>query len=70
MIAVLPDSLFAIGMGFVMLFTAMLAILVSDPAYKMMFGSFATICLGVCAYKLDNVSQRLRKNNDNNRKPN
>lgn len=66
----LPDSLFGIGMGFVMLFTAMLVIVVPQPEYKVMFGFFATICLLVCAYKLDKVSQRLRKTNDNNRKPN
>ena len=56
----LPEALFGIGMGFVMLFTGVLAILVTDFRYKVMFGCFATICLLVCAYKLDRVSRQFR----------
>lgn len=62
----LPEALFGVGMGFVTVFTGMLAILVTDATYKVMFGSFATICLLMCAHKLDKVSrqyQKLRKEN-------
>lgn len=56
----LPEALFGIGMGFVMLFTGVLAILAPDFRYKVMFGCFATICLLACAYKLDAVSRQFR----------
>lgn len=57
----LPEALFGVGMGFVTVFAGMLAILVTDAANKVMFGSFATICLLVCVHKLDKVSGQYRK---------
>ncbi len=56
----LPEALFGVGIGFVTLFTGMLAILATDSDYKVMFGSFATICVFVCAHKLDKVSRQYR----------
>lgn len=63
----LPEALFGVGMGFVTIFTGMLAILVTDASYKVMFGSFATICLLVCAYKLDKVSRQYQKSRKEHR---
>lgn len=63
----LPEVLFGVGIGFVTLFTGMLAILVTDATNKVMFGSFATICLLVCAHKLDKVSCQYQKSRKENR---
>lgn len=53
-------ALFGISMGFVMLFTCALAILVNDLEQKVMFGSFAMISLIMCIYKLDRASRQFR----------
>lgn len=60
-IKLVPESLFGIGMGFIMLFTAMLAIVFNGQAYKIMCGVFSAICLVICAYKLDKVARELRR---------
>lgn len=55
------DSLFAIGMGIVGLFTIMIAVMVSEKADKVMFGCFALVCLLVSAYKIDKTTRHLRR---------
>lgn len=54
------DSLFAIGIGFVGIFTIMIAIMLSETADKVMFGCFAMICLLISAYKIDKTTRHLR----------
>jgi hypothetical protein len=63
----LREALEGVGWGFITLFICMLAIVVTGNDFKVMFGSFATICLLVCVYKLDKVSRPYQKSRKEDR---
>jgi len=50
---------FAIGMGILAILTAIISVGSATFANKLMFGCFSAICLLVCVYKLDKMTQTL-----------